>query len=54
METTIGLNTVLYTFKTHQEMCAAIARMRTQGKITIVYLNNEYGFEFKPYHFITF
>jgi len=50
---TIGLNTMLYTFDTHEKMVTAIIDMKGRGTIEIVYLNNEYGFEFRPYTSIT-
>ena len=45
----IGLNTYLYSFPLREEKKynAAMKRLKKTGKVTVVFLNNRYGFEYK-------
>lgn len=43
----IGLNTWRYIFKCKEEMEILKERLKNQGEIYEIYLNNSYGFEFK-------
>lgn len=43
----IGLNRFLYTFTDYKDYEKTKELLKNKGVITIIYINNGYGFEFK-------
>lgn len=54
MKKFIGLDTYLYTFKSLEKTIEQAKKLESKGKITQVFLNNAYGFEFKKARIIKF
>lgn len=51
MKQLVGLNTWLYTFQlSHYHIFQQMKeRLESRGTITLVYVNNKWAFEFKPF-----